>query len=421
MSQFIDRRLNGKNKSAVNRQRFIQRFRQEIKRAVSEAISKRSITDVASGEKITIPAKDISEPSIYFGQGGIRDIVYPGNKEFVPGDQIQRPPPSGKGNGNGKASNEGSGDDNFAFELSRDEFLELFFDDLALPDFIKTQITKIPDFKMVRAGYSTTGVPTNIDIVRTLRGALARKTAVGATYRTTLHELQEELARLEQQGNSDELAKQQLLEQIELFRKKILKIPFLDTFDLRYNNRIKQPVPTTQAVMFCLMDVSGSMDEAKKDIAKRFFILLYLFLTRNYERTEVVFIRHHTTAKEVDEQEFFYSRETGGTVVSSALELMRTIIQDRYPTNAWNIYAAQASDGDNWNADSPYCQELLVQHILPALQYFAYVEIMPRHHQSLWQAYLGVQQICHQFAMQSIDSAADIYPVFRELFKRQTA
>ena len=104
--------------------------------------------------------------------------------------------------------------------------------------------------------------------------------------------------------------------------------------------------------MFCLMDVSGSMDEERKDIAKRFFILLYLFLTRNYERIEVVFIRHHTIAKEVDEDEFFHSRESGGTVVSSALKLMQEIIRERYPLTEWNIYAAQASDGDNWDDDS---------------------------------------------------------------------
>ena len=133
----------------------------------------------------------------------------------------------------------------------------------------------------------------------------------------------------------------------------------------------------------------------------------------------MVFIRHHTSAKEVDEEEFFYSRETGGTVVSIALELMRDIIQKRYPTNAWNIYAAQASDGDNWNADSPYCQELLRDAIMPFMQYFAYIEILPRHHQSLWEAYLDVHSKHPNFTMQNIDKQSDIYPVFRELFKRQ--
>ena len=108
-------------------------------------------------------------------------------------------------------------------------------------------------------------------------------------------------------------------------------MPFIDSFDLRYNNHVRIAQPTTQAVMFCLMDISGSMDEQKKNIAKRFFTLLYLFLTRTYEHIDVVFIRHHTVAEEVDEENFFHSRETGGTVVSSALKLMRKVIDARYP------------------------------------------------------------------------------------------
>ena len=171
--------------------------------------------------------------------------------------------------------------------------------------------------------------------------------------------------------------------------------------------------------MFCLMDVSGSMNEERKDIAKRFFILLYLFLTRTYENIEIVFIRHHTTAKEVDEEEFFYSRETGGTVVSSALELMNRIIQERYPTGEWNIYAAQASDGDNWEGDSPACRELLVEKIMPCVQYFAYIEITAYEHQSLWYEYERVREQFSNFAAHDIDGYGSIYPVFRELFAKQ--
>lgn len=157
----------------------------------------------------------------------------------------------------------------------------------------------------------------------------------------------------------------------------------------------------------------------KKDVAKRFFILLYLFLKRTYETIDIVFIRHHTSAKEVAEQEFFYSRETGGTVVSSALELMNETIVSRYPATEWNIYGAQASDGDNWNNDSPHCRDILINYIMPKVQYFAYIEIMPRHHQSLWEEYETVKAAFPQFAMQNINTIQDIYPVFRELFKKQ--
>lgn len=173
--------------------------------------------------------------------------------------------------------------------------------------------------------------------------------------------------------------------------------------------------------MFCLMDVSGSMDQPTKDMAKRFYILLYLFLTRTYKNVEVVYIRHHTQAKEVNEHDFFYSQETGGTIVSSALELMSEIMHNRYPASEWNIYAAQASDGDNWADDSPHCKELLAQQILPWVRYFSYIEITNRAHQSLWFQYEELAKAFPHFAMENIRSQEDIYPVFRELFKKRAA
>jgi uncharacterized sporulation protein YeaH/YhbH (DUF444 family) len=150
--------------------------------------------------------------------------------------------------------------------------------------------------------------------------------------------------------------------------------------------------------------------------------LLYMFLKRQYERTEIVFIRHHTIAKEVDEQDFFYSRETGGTVVSSALQLMAEVIEDRYPPEEWNIYGAQASDGDNWNDDSPVCSKLLSESILPQVQYFAYVEITKRSHQALWEEYAKLEGSHPDvFAQQHIREISDIYPVFRQLFAKRIA
>lgn len=422
MSQLIDRRQNAGKKSTVNRQRFLRRYKNQIKRAVSDAVGKRSITEIDQGEQITIPAKDISEPMFHQGQGGHVDRILPGNDNFVTGDRIKRPSGGGGSGGDGgAASDSGEGEDNFVFELSREEFLELYFEDLELPDLIKKELARISTFKTVRAGVTTSGIPNNINVLRSLKQATGRRVALASPYKRELKEAEEELERLEAYAKPDKTKVLKLQTQIEFLKKKIKTVPFIDTIDLRYNYRVKIPSPSTQAVMFCVMDVSGSMDEAKKDIAKRFFILLYMFLTKNYEKIELVFIRHHTSAKEVNEEEFFYSRETGGTVVSSALELLNTVIEARYPPQAWNIYVAQASDGDNWNADSPYCQELLQEKIMPLLQYFAYIEIMPRHHQSLWEVYQQIKETHPNFAMENIDNIADIYPVFRELFKRKTA
>jgi len=422
MAQFIDRRLNGKNKSAVNRQRFIRRYKQQIKKAVSDAISKRSVTDISSGESVTIPSKDITEPFFHQGKGGKRQIVHPGNDQFSQGDRIKRPQSGGgSGSGQGDASDDDEGTDDFVFSISKDEYLDLLFEDLELPNLKKNQLDKLVQYKNVRAGYRSEGVPSNIDIVRSLRGSLARRVAMTADKKAQLRELEQQLAELMQQPVPDQQLLMQLEADIAALKQRIAAVPFIDSFDLRFRNFQKRPEPTSKAVMFCLMDVSGSMDQATKDMAKRFYILLYLFLSRSYKNVEVVYIRHHTQAKEVDEQEFFYSQETGGTIVSSAIKLMYDIVLERYNPAEWNIYAAQASDGDNWTDDSAPCADLLANKLLPLLRYYAYIEITPRAHQSLWHEYEKLLPAFDNFAIQHIKEVSDIYPVFRELFKKQAA
>jgi hypothetical protein len=425
MSYIIDRRLNGRNKSTVNRQRFLKRYRAHIKKAVSDAVTKRSITDIEKGEQITISDKDIGEPIFGHGNGGRRSVIHPGNKEFVAGDTMPRPKGGGGGGtGEGSASDQGEGEDDFVFQITQEEFLEFMFDDLELPNLLKRQLAGSTSFTQKRAGYSAVGTPNQINIVRSLRSAHARRIALGASTKRKIKQLKEQLKVIsetdtESLSNTDY---QTIVAEIAALKAKLKKIPFIDDFDIRYNLHVKTPLPSSKAVMFCIMDVSGSMNQATKDMAKRFFILLYLFLQRSYDHTEVVFIRHHTSAKEVDEQEFFYSRETGGTIVSSALKLMQEIIEQRYPTKDWNIYGAQASDGDNWNDDSSTCYNLLTEGIMPHVQHYSYIEITPREHQALWREY---EQVCSQFpdtfAMEQIINNSDIYPVFRELFKRRVA
>ncbi|NMP33200.1 YeaH/YhbH family protein [Thalassotalea sp. M1531] len=420
MANFIDRRLNSKNKSTVNRQRFIRRYKSQIKKSVSDAINKRGVTDIESGENITIPKKDLSEPIFHQGSGGVREKVHPGNDQFAPGDRISRPPQGGgQGSGQGDASDSGEGEDDFVFSISKDEYLDLLFEDLALPNLEKSQLDKLVEYKTVRSGFCAEGVPANIDIVKSLQGSIARRIAMTSSKRRELKEAEKALTALES-DKLDHLSEIKALKAtIKDLKARINKVPFIDTFDLRYRNYAREAVPTSKAVMFCLMDVSGSMDQATKDIAKRFYILLYLFLTRTYKEIDVVYIRHHTQAKEVDEQEFFYSQETGGTIASSALELMVKVIDERYSSSDWNIYGAQASDGDNWADDSPLCKKLLLEKILPKARYFSYIEITQRAHQTLWHQYQEVAKQCGYFAMRHIKGVDDIYPVFRELFKKE--
>ena len=419
MLQIIDRRLAGKNKSIGNRERFLRRHKEQIREAVKRAVDGRGIRDLAQGEDVHIPKRDISEPVFRHGQGGKREMVHPGNREYVRGDRIDRPK-GGQGKGGGQASDTGEGDDDFVFHLSKEEFMQVFFDDLALPNLARTTLAETPEFKTHRAGYSSDGTPANLHIVRSMRGAIGRRIAVGSVSRAKLHACEDQLAALLAQPNppADEIL---ILEkEIAVLRNRLDKIPYLDPIDLRYRSRVRVPQPTSKAVMFCLMDVSGSMDEARKDLSKRFFILLYLFLTRHYERIEIVFIRHHTQAQEVDEQNFFHSTETGGTVVSSALVLMDEIARARYPTAEWNIYGAQASDGDNWHHDSGRCRELLANNILPLCRYFAYVQVADEE-QSLWDEYAALAKETKGFAVRKATDAAQIYPVFRDLFKKEGA
>ncbi len=420
MTYFIDRRLNGKNKSAVNRQRFLRRYKSQIKQSIAEAINKRSVTDVDSGESVSIPNADINEPMFHQGRGGLRHRVHPGNDHFVQNDRIERPQGGGGGgSGQGEASQDGEGEDEFSFQISKDEYLDLLFEDLALPNLRKNQHKQLNEFKTHRSGYTSNGVPANISVVRSLQNSLARRTAMTAGKKRELRELESTLTEVEHSEPAQLLEEERLRKEIAELRAKIAKTPFIDTFDLRYRNYERRPEPSSQAVMFCLMDVSGSMDQATKDMAKRFYILLYLFLSRTYKNVDVVYIRHHTQAKEVDEQEFFYSQETGGTIVSSALKLMDDVIRERYDPAQWNIYAAQASDGDNWADDSPLCHQLLAQKILPLVRYYSYIEITRRAHQTLWREYEALQEKFDNFAMQHIREQEDIYPVFRELFHKQ--
>jgi uncharacterized protein len=430
LQSIIDRRLAGKNKSIGNRERFLRRHKDQIREAVKRAIDGRGIRDIERGEEITIPKKDLSEPVFGHGSGGVREIVHPGNREYIQGDRIERPKGGGGGGGSGKgqAGDSGEGEDDFVFALTKEEFMQVFFDDLALPHLIRTQLAEVPEWKYHRAGYSSDGTPNNLHVVRSMRGALGRRIALGAPRRRELHEREAELAALEATPLPTDAAGRaerdqriaELRAEIVQLRLRAERIPYLDPIDLRYRNRIRVAVPTSKAVMFCLMDVSGSMDESRKELSKRFFILLYLFLTRHYERIELVFIRHHTQAQEVDEQNFFHARETGGTVVSSALVLMEEIIKARYSPGEWNIYGAQASDGDNWHHDSGRCREILNERLLPLCRYFAYVQVAEEE-QNLWEEYTQLLDANRHFAMRKAVSADQIYPVFRDLFKKEGA
>jgi uncharacterized sporulation protein YeaH/YhbH (DUF444 family) len=431
MPIFIDRRLNPKDKSLGNRQRFLLRAREELKRGIRDQIRTGRIADVDTEHVVSMPARSTGEPSFNNAKdSGRRQHVLPGNRHFIPGDRIPKPV---QGGGTGSSPVKAESEDDFRFVLSREEVLDLFFEDLELPDMVKLNLKEILAFKPRRAGFTATGSPTNINVGRTMRNSHGRRIALRRPKQEDLDAIAQELAILE--AGPPSAASQQriaaLQEQLERLERRRKRIAYIDPVDIRFNRFDPWPVPNANAVMFCLMDVSGSMGEREKDLAKRFFVLLHLFLKRRYDRTEIVFIRHTHQAQEVDEETFFYCTQSGGTIVSTALDEMRRIIEERYPSREWNIYAAQASDGDNFATDSKRCIALLDGQIMRLCQYFAYVEIIDEREShifratdngtSLWRAYSAVNQKWPNFQMSRIASAVDIYPVFRQLFARQPA
>jgi len=424
----IDRRLNPGGKSLVNRQRFLRRARSLVQRAVRDSLKDRSIKDLEQESEITIDRGEIHEPTLHrASSGGNRDHILPGNKKYVEGDELPRP----SGGGEGEGGFQGEGEDEFRFALTREEFLDLFLDDLELPELAKKRLTTGDAQGVRQAGYTTSGSPSALSVGRTMRNSLSRRIALKRPSSTEMKRIEEEIARLEAVDGNHAAEIEMLREEWRKLDRRRKLISYIDPIDLRYRRFEPTPKPVAQAVMFCLMDVSGSMTEHMKDLAKRFYALLHLFLTRCYRHVEVVFIRHTDRAEEVDENTFFYSRDTGGTLVSSALEKMLEVVRDRYSPNDWNIYVAQASDGDNMTSDNPKTVALMKDQILPIAQYVAYLEVGREEDPlaggpmlrptDLWQAYSALEDAKGRFVMRKVHHRREIYPVFRELFQRRGA
>ena len=445
----IDRRKNPKDKSIENRQRFIKRYKQAIRESINETLKNKPIKDIDKiGEEVNISGGSINEPQFQNSKtGGARDFILPGNDRFNEGDKEEKPS-GGQGNGKGKKAG-GPMDmlDEFHFRLTKEEFLDIFFEDLELPNLIKKNLKSLESFSMKRAGFTTKGSPANLNVEHSMRQALGRKIALGRPNNLEIEELEKELLEIDfacsaalrpdSTLNWEELNKQRLAleDQLEKLLARQRQVPFLDDVDMRYTLRTKQPEPITKAVMFCMMDVSGSMGEREKDLAKRFFMLLYLFLGRQYKQVDIRFIAHTTDAKEVTEEEFFYGRESGGTLISTALDKMIEIQKDEYNPAQWNIYCAQASDGENYEEDNAVCVKLLNEYILEASQYFAYIDVAPDRGESyglkaskgaievdphsLWGYYSKIKN--PNFNMKRVTQIRQVWTVFRELFERKKA
>jgi uncharacterized protein len=416
----IDRRKNPRGKNLTNRKRFLERTREWVRDQVRQRSGTRNITS-NEGESIVIDQDDISEPSFDYDRSqGQWDRVLPGNRDFVPGDTITRPR-GGSGRG-GPDAGDLDDEDHFEFSITKEEYLNILFEDLELPDLVKDSHDAAVQWERKRAGYSTAGTPNNLDLVRSLKNSLGRRIALAFPLDKKIKEKQEEIERAEPER------KLQLEEELKKLLSRRKAVAYIDPVDVRYRRFDRNPVPNAQAVVFCLMDVSGSMGEKEKETAKRFFLLLYLFLERKYQKVDIVFVRHTTHAEECTEQEFFYSKESGGTMVSSGVKEINRIIKERYSPDIWNIYCVQASDGDNFDSDNQDLRTEL-EELLPLCQYYVYNEVFQQN------AYLmgsydahstNVRELMEMLSIEyqnlevvRIGSVDDVVPTFRSIFNKR--
>jgi uncharacterized sporulation protein YeaH/YhbH (DUF444 family) len=345
-SVIVDRRAQ-KGKSTANRQRLLKRLDGALKAQLSKLVARHKLQDAGQPAEVTIDRKDATEPRLILDPAsGSSGRVVPGNDKYQIGDKITNTSPQGQGRGNGQGAGDGDSneEDAFRFVLSRTEYLSLLFDDLELPALIKKDLLEIDENRFRRGGVVRYGNPGSVCVTRTFKASIGRRVAAEAQHAEAVEEAEAALIAARRTGDPVLLAA--AANALDELSRRTGEIPFLDPIDLRHRSLVEVQSPCTAAVMFCLMDVSSSMDEARKDLAKRFFMLLHLFLTRKYKKVDLVFIRHTDAAQEVDEDMFFNGTQAGSTKVLSALEKMNEIIASRYPSTSYNIFGAQASDGD---------------------------------------------------------------------------
>lgn len=414
----VDRRAD-KGKSTANRQRVLKRMSGALKAQVEQMIARRKLEDHDTAAEVAIERKDVKEHGFSLDPAsGTSTRVVPGNQHYRVGDRIPRDEAGGGGRGRGAGEGESDDEDVFRFALSREEYLSLLFDELALPPLVKKDLLDIDENRFRRGGVVRHGNPGTVCVARTFKASIGRRVAAEAQFEEALEAA--ETALQDARASAMPLRVQAAQRELEEVRARGERIPFLDPVDLRHRSLVEVRSPRTAAVMFCLMDVSSSMDESRKDLAKRFFTLLYLFLSRRYAKVELVFIRHTDQAQEVDEATFFNGTQAGSTKVLSALAKMHEIIASRYPASRYNVFGAQASDGDSFGSDSTDSAAYLRSQLLPHSRYYVYAEVGESTDQgpsSLWSAYRGIAS--GHFNMAAVRGRDEVYPALAKLFQRE--
>ena len=441
---YVDRRKTGRGKSLPNRQRLLRRIKDAIRQSKPQDIDAGGVKNMGNGggqiNPVKVTRNSLHEPSFHYASGtGDMDIVLIGNDQWERGDEFPVDGGGGSGgSGNGAGNGQEDGEDDFVINISRDEFFNVFFEDCELPDLQDTHEKELPELMPKHAGFQKEGNPAQLNVIRSYKNALPRRRALSAESRAELEKL--ELERAELVDSIDELQRQDLPngdqdvmrlqceleiidEQIEHLRKKIAGVPFFEKLDLRYTKKEKVLVKSADAVFIMIMDISGSMDEDKKRMARKFFSLQYAFIKRKYPNTDLVFIAHTETPYEMTEEEFFTTRVSGGTTVSPSYRMAHDIIKARYDANNTNIYLSQASDGDNWDADNgEIIPALEDEGLLAKLRHMSYAQVGQSWSggwgATLWSTLQSVSNSNPKLSMVKILNDTEVFDAFHKIYKR---
>jgi hypothetical protein len=376
------------DRSAGDRKRHREKLRKSIRENIADIIAEESIIGRDRDRIIKVPIRGVKEYRFVFGEnaGGVGT----GDGRTEPGQVVGQAGQKGQ-KGPGPAGSE-PGVDYYETEISLEELVEIMFEDLELPD-LERKILKeaLAERVAKRKGYKKQGVRVHLDRRRTAKARIRRRIATGRAGP----------AEPDEAGDEEE------------------RFPFHKD-DLTYRRLVEDIREESNAVVICIMDTSGSMDRLKKYLARSFFFLLYQFVCTKYENVQLVFIGHHTQAKEVTEEEFFHKGESGGTLISSGYRKALEIIENRYHPAHWNIYAFHCSDGDNFDSDN---EEALrsARQLCEVCNLFGYGEIKPMgshyYESSMLERFKRLNATNFQSVL--IERREDIWPSFRAFMSRE--
>jgi uncharacterized sporulation protein YeaH/YhbH (DUF444 family) len=437
---FIDRRKTGRGKSSNNRQKLLKRIRDSIRNAKPEDIDAGGVHKAGASHgansqtnPVKVARQALNEPTFHYDpNSGEHEVVLIGNDVWMKGDEFPISTGGGKGRGNGAGPGEG-GEDDFIINISRSEFYDVFFEDCELPDLKESHEKDLPEHVMKRAGFQKVGNPGQLAVVRSYKHSLARRLALTKGSRDELAELEDELAELLTDNTEHDsvdawaIRMEQVTTRIAELKRKVDSVGLYEEVDLRYRKSEKVQVKASDAVLCMLMDISGSMDEDKKRMARKFFTLQYAFIAKKYPQTDLIFIPHTDEAEEVDEEEFFTTRKSGGTIVSPAWALLHKIIKERYDASQTNIYVSYAGDGDNWDSDNPeVTKEIVASGLLAKIRHAVYVQVGQNYASgygspsvTLWSTMQAIAAGSKKLAMIKINDEQEVFDVFKSVYKKR--